>query len=146
MKPVTMLLMAALSITSIGVFAQEKAGRKDTMPHAKVYTCPTHDQVKANKPGNCPICGMKLQLSQKEAMKMAVTKNYVCPMHPEEKSDKPGTCPKCGMTLNLSPKEKMKAAVMNGYTCPMHADITSDKEGKCPKCGMKLTKVAKKTN
>jgi len=25
-----------------------------------VYTCPMHPQIHSDKPGNCPICGMKL--------------------------------------------------------------------------------------
>ena len=25
-----------------------------------VYTCPMHPEVKSDKPGNCPKCGMKL--------------------------------------------------------------------------------------
>jgi rubrerythrin len=27
---------------------------------APIYTCPMHPQVRSDKPGNCPICGMKL--------------------------------------------------------------------------------------
>ena len=27
---------------------------------ATVYTCPMHPEVRSNKPGNCPKCGMKL--------------------------------------------------------------------------------------
>jgi rubrerythrin len=27
---------------------------------ASIYTCPMHQQVRSDKPGDCPICGMKL--------------------------------------------------------------------------------------
>ena len=131
-----MLIMAALTILSTTLFAQTKAGRVDTTKHIVWYSCPMHHTVAMKQPGNCPICGMKLNLSKKEEMKMAQTKNYVCPTHPNEVSDKPGICSKCGMTLNLSSKEKAKL----GYTCPMHPNVKSDKDGKCPNCGMQLTK------
>ena len=29
---------------------------------ASIYTCPMHPQIRANAPGNCPICGMTLEL------------------------------------------------------------------------------------
>lgn len=139
MKTIKMLMIAALTILSVTLFSQTKGGRIDTTKHIVWYTCPMHDTVSMKQPGNCPICGMKLQLSKKEEMKMAQTKTYVCPNHPTEVSNKPGVCSKCGMTLNLSLKEKAKL----GYTCPMHPNVKSDKEGKCPNCGMQLTKVKK---
>jgi transcription initiation factor IIE alpha subunit len=123
---------------TVSVHAQEKAGKKDTQKHATLYSCPMHDTVAMKKPGNCPVCGMKLERSKKEQMKVAVMKNYSCPMHAEVTSNKPGKCSKCGMDLNLSPKEKMKKEVMKMYSCPMHSDITSNKPGKCSKCGMDL--------
>src|SRR5882757_957315 len=30
-------------------------------PAATIYTCPMHPQIRASKPGNCPICGMALE-------------------------------------------------------------------------------------
>jgi uncharacterized paraquat-inducible protein A len=141
MRTFKMLIMAALTISSVTLFSQTKGGRVDTTKHIVWYTCTMHDTVKMKQPGYCPVCGMKLNLSKKEEMKMAQTKNYVCPSHPTVTSDKPGVCSVCGMTLNLSSKEKGRL----GYTCPMHPDVKSDKDGKCPKCGMQLTK-AKKEN
>jgi rubrerythrin len=29
-------------------------------PGAALYTCPMHPQIKSDKPGKCPICGMTL--------------------------------------------------------------------------------------
>lgn len=144
MKKVILLSLAFIAVLSFSVNAQSKAGKVDNTKHAQFYTCPMHDSIASTKPGNCPVCGMKLELSKKEAMKAQVTKTYSCPIHVTEVSDKPGKCSKCGKTLALSPKENMKLNVMNNYTCPMHADVKSDKPGKCPSCGMTLTKVKNK--
>lgn len=140
MKSVKMLMMAALTIMSVSVFAQEKAGKRDTLKHTKLYTCSMHDSIAMKKPGNCPVCGMKLERSPKEQMKAEVVKNYACPMHADVVSNKPGKCTKCGMDLNLSPKEKMKMEVVKAYACPMkcEGDKTYGKAGKCPTCGMDL--------
>ncbi|MDP4263676.1 MAG: heavy metal-binding domain-containing protein [Bacteroidota bacterium] len=133
------ILAATFFITSPVIFAQGKAGKKDTTVHASYYTCPMHPDVVSSKPGKCPKCGMDLNLSTKEQMKLNVTKTYACPIHVDVTSNKPGKCPKCGKIMTLSPKEKMKAEAVKLYTCSMHPDVTSDKPGNCPKCGMALT-------
>ena len=134
-----MLMIAALTINSVSVFAQEKAGKKDTTQHTVLYACSMHPNVISDKPGKCPQCGMDLSLSKKEEMKKEVTKTYTCPAHLDVVSDKSGKCPQCGKKLSLSKKEQMKAEVMKIYCCSMHPDVTSDKAGKCSKCGMDLT-------
>ena len=56
-----MLMIAASTISSVSVFAQEKAGKKDTTQHTVLYTCSMHPDVKMDKSGKCPKCGMDLK-------------------------------------------------------------------------------------
>ena len=61
------------------------------------FTCPMHPEVREDRPGDCPKCGMALEpVSPVEA---ASRTEYTCPMHPEVVQDHPGSCPKCGMAL-----------------------------------------------
>ena len=60
------------------------------------YTCPMHPEVRSEKPGACPKCGMALE---PVAGAPAVKTEYVCPMHPEVVRSEPGSCPICGMAL-----------------------------------------------
>jgi Cu+-exporting ATPase len=60
------------------------------------YVCPMDPEVRQDKPGACPKCGMALELETPEA---ATRVEYVCPMHPEIVRDAPGSCPICGMAL-----------------------------------------------
>lgn len=90
------LILSAIAFITTTGFAQTgqmdqgkmKKEKADTAKQMK-YVCPMHSEVKSDKPGKCPKCGMNL---------MAIIK-YTCPMHGEVKSDKPGKCPKCGMDL-----------------------------------------------
>jgi len=137
MKKIVIIAIVAL-LGSLSLCAQEKAGKKDTAQHEMVYTCPMHTDVISKMPGKCPKCGMDLNLSPKEQMKMEVTKSYSCPIHKEVITHEPGKCPQCGRKLNLSAKEQMKSEVTKIYTCPMHPEVALDKDGKCPKCGTAL--------
>jgi P-type Cu+ transporter len=62
-----------------------------------VFTCPMHPEVQQGHSGDCPKCGMALELM---SLPMSSGKTqYTCPMHPEVIRDEPGDCPKCGMAL-----------------------------------------------
>jgi Cu+-exporting ATPase len=61
------------------------------------FTCPMHPDVREDKPGSCPNCGMALE--PVDAVSMIERTEYTCPMHPEIVRDQPGSCPICGMTL-----------------------------------------------
>lgn len=120
---IKIILILLLSITFIfnSCSLKEKQTTKETektgIHHQEhvIYTCPMHPQIKQDKEGNCPICGMKLvpqsntQTNNTENNKIETTNEnhshqhqkviYTCPMHPQIKQDKPGDCPICGMKL-----------------------------------------------
>lgn len=110
MKSLKMLILAAFTILSVSVVAQDTTKHKAKMKKHKMeqvkYSCPMHPDEVSNKPGQCSRCGMDLTKSKKEQEKMEVMKIYTCPMHPEVAAKKLGKCPKCGMALEEKKDEK----------------------------------------
>jgi len=86
------------------------------------YTCPMpeHSDVRQDKPGKCPKCGMTL-----------------IPV-----MSRPRLTTMSGM---LMPSGSIIEPPAKLYTCPMaeHADVVSDKPGECPKCGMELVETTR---
>jgi hypothetical protein len=105
---------------------------KKTDAHA-AYTCPMHPQVKSDKPGSCPDCGMNLVpvkhdgKTQPAGKKKNTSEKYTCPMHPQVVSDKPGSCPVCGMTLeqvkkqDFHPSSKKDSSDTSEYLHPVRS-------------------------
>ncbi len=112
MKTKILTTALVLVISCAVAFAQERTKPNEKQPCStktemvkdSVYTCSMHHDVKLDKPGKCPTCGMALE---KRAVKTSGTKSdkkegmksYTCSMHSEVNSDKPGKCPTCGMAL-----------------------------------------------
>lgn len=139
----TKIIIAILAVglfTNSMIHAQDKTDNNGNHNHMdteqKIYTCSMHPDVKSDKPGECPKCGMELVEMKEKHQNM--NEIYTCSMHPEVKSDKLGECPKCGMTL-VQMKEKHQN-MSEIYTCSMHSEVKSDKPGECPECGMALVK------
>lgn len=83
------------------------------------YACPMEEdaEVRSDKPGRCPKCGMDLVPLSETDHKGVVpgaakprpvvvpvgsgATTYYCPMHPTYTSDRSGTCPICNMDLVL---------------------------------------------
>jgi len=86
------------SVQSSAKTTASTTGTEATSKSAKpVYTCPMDPEVRSEKPGPCPKCGMALE---PELVTAPLSKTeWTCPMHPEIVRDKPGSCPICGMTL-----------------------------------------------
>jgi hypothetical protein len=100
------------------------------------YTCPMHPEIRSEKSGKCPECGMKL--TKGDFYEVYACAKKECP-HPCV-SPKAGKC--CGKELQKTMMSKdeiyLSAQLQDEYFCPMHSEVVSDKAGKCTKCGMKL--------
>jgi Cu+-exporting ATPase len=62
-----------------------------------VFTCPMDPEIRQDRPGPCPKCGMALEPDLATAT--LTRTEYTCPMHPDIVRDGPGSCPICGMAL-----------------------------------------------
>ena len=63
---VILILLAAVLLGGAGVyFSSKKSMAIDS--EKTLYTCGMHPQIIKDKPGNCPICGMKLQPIRKQS-------------------------------------------------------------------------------
>src|SRR5512145_263484 len=120
-------LLLALPVGSLTLTACSKSSQQATR-----YHCPMHPTYVSDKPGDCPICGMRLvPIDERKAgsasngVPSAVGHDHehpsavgnqashitwTCAMHPEVVADKPGRCPKCNMPLEPKPAADPKAA------------------------------------
>jgi Cu+-exporting ATPase len=78
-------------------YVAERRPEPKTAPAGTMYVCPMDPEVRQDRPGACPKCGMALE---PETVAAPATKTeWTCPMHPEIVRDAPGSCPICGMAL-----------------------------------------------
>ncbi len=150
------LLMMTTLILGGGIMVYLQTTQKAAHSEKEIYYCPMHPTYTSDRPGDCPICNMKLVLKENKTEDDAVNVSnisaqseikeiYVCPMHPEIKSDKPGQCSICHMDLvkNGSETKDSKGVcfmhncpmVHDGQPCPMLVMSESGEKVTCPVCG-----------
>ena len=145
MKNIVFILVALLML-GVGVtllpFGCSRNDSENSSGKNTKYHCPMHPTVVSDKPGDCPVCGMRLVSmeeqkppSQSTTPKPVVkTARFHCPMHPTVVSDKPGDCPICGMKLVQMDGDKHETAATQKtgtmYRSTMHPNEVSAKPGK----------------
>lgn len=98
------------------------------------YVCPMKC-YNSKEPGDCPVCGMKLEKREIPIEVSGEKLTCICPQE-WDPSTAPQLCPMCGMllktsvTITTSTDEEKQEFV---YRCPM-ACMTSDKPGECGQC------------
>ncbi|ODU23867.1 MAG: hypothetical protein ABS95_02850 [Verrucomicrobia bacterium SCN 57-15] len=120
---IIVVIIAIAAVGAIAFFAGRSTGHKHAEAEATskegktLYTCGMHPQVVQEKPGNCPICGMKLTPIRKQAaggQSSAPTtsgerkiKYYKSTMNPGEVKPEPG---KDSMGMDMVPVYEDEAA------------------------------------
>ena len=101
-------LLLLLPVLLTGVFLAGCTRSDDgamAQASAQKYHCPMHPNYISDRPGDCPICNMKLVPIKEETAAVATPNTlakpgqFYCPMHPEIISNAPGRCPECHMKL-----------------------------------------------
>ncbi|HEY6767673.1 MAG TPA: heavy metal-binding domain-containing protein, partial [Candidatus Sulfotelmatobacter sp.] len=92
--PPLLTLEGSLPVVS-AVTQVQKESRSTLEQQSAAYVCPMCPEVRQDKGGACPSCGMALEADVPQTPRT----EYTCPMHPEVVRSRPGSCPICGMAL-----------------------------------------------
>lgn len=94
MKKITLVLAVLLPLAYVAYRAYEHGAHREGAAHVSGYYCPMHPSYTSDRPGDCPICNMKLvpmeeESAPEEAAPSGKILYYRHPMRPEVTSPVP---------------------------------------------------------
>jgi membrane fusion protein, copper/silver efflux system len=109
---------------------QAQTGQAKAEAKAQLYQCPMHPSYTSDKPGDCPICGMKLvpvKPEEEPAAAPAPKKKtmYRSTMMPNEVSDKPG---KDSMGMDMVPFEVEESGAVSEVGGRIQIKISAERQ------------------
>ncbi len=110
------MLTVVLAAAMIGCSRSDSPSAGQASGQQKFH-CPMHPTYVSDKPGDCPICNMKL-----------------VPI----KDDKAKSTPVAPQATNTDEADKTAHIKAGQFYCPMHLNVVSNAPGTCPECKMKL--------
>lgn len=127
--PLLMMAIGGTLVLAAVVARQAYRTAADSTAAGATYYCPMHPQITSARPGDCPICNMRL-VPRPAALPTAptaastpkppspppsptISTRWQCPMHPQIIAEEKGTCPICTMPLQPMPPPPVLAAEAN---------------------------------
>ena len=154
------VLYALLTLTLVTIAAgcgqsgSSRGGREYVgKPGQAIYHCPMHPAYTSDKPGDCPICNMKLVLVKDYGAEARATPSrnaatakadeYACPDHPDYVFGKPGLCGICDRQLVPLKGNGLEAGAAKPADVPGRVAVAISPE-KQQLIGLRTTVVARR--
>lgn len=126
------ILIFAFAAGGYFFFFHSHDHNKQAAQEKQLYICPMHPQIVQDKPGDCPICGMKLVLQKTDEPAKGEHAGhekkvmYRSTMNPNEISDKPG---KDSMGMEMVPFEPEGEADIKTPSGLVAVTVSKEKQG-----------------
>jgi len=135
MKTILKIALAVLLLAGLagGAYFALSPSNSATSGEKQLYTCSMHPDVIKDKPGDCPICGMKLTPILKKSAAVRKIKYYESSMNPGETNSSPG---KDSMGMDMVP-------VYENNNAPAESSVIAIDPATIQKMGLRIAPVTK---